>query len=157
VFVRGRMGSECTLCSLRAVYKGVADPLASELLDEYKVPTDIYRLQWSVCCRDHLSAEPQLAFQLRRLAHLCTMLLPDGRPCAVQLLQWLDALVHNWDAAEVPVNWACSVHVSIEAHFCDHDCCLCKHLRSDYLIDLCISYSVRSHGGRWQTVVRVAM
>jgi hypothetical protein len=83
-------------------------PWASELLDEDKFPADIYSFEvnYSEASAVHaqLSAESQLVFQLwRSMAHLCTMLLPDDRSCAVRFLQWLDALVRNWNTDEVPV------------------------------------------------------
>jgi serine/threonine protein kinase len=63
---------------------------------------------------------PELAFQLeklRRIAEHCTLPIPDDRPLAILVLQWLN---NDWDTAEVPE--VCSVPLLIESHIDDHDC-----------------------------------
>jgi hypothetical protein len=80
------------------------------------------------CSREHGLEEmqslretyPELAFQLEKLrliAEHCTLPIPDNRPRATQVLEWLNNDSHTAEVPEVR-----SVPLLIESRIDDHDC-----------------------------------
>jgi serine/threonine protein kinase len=131
----GDLGLSKELSSSRARSQGVGTSVfrapETDSIYGYKFPADVYSFGITImelllsskpCDRtcglqDMQSLGetcPELAFQLenlRRIAEHCTLRMPDDRPCATQVLQWLN---NDWHSAEVPE--IRSVPLLIESH-----------------------------------------
>jgi serine/threonine-protein kinase TNNI3K len=137
----GDLGLSKELSSSRARSQGVGTCVFMapevESIEGYKSSADVYSFGMTVTelllsckpgSRKHGLEEmqnlretrPELAFQLeklQRIAEYCTLPIPDDRPLATQVLQWL-----NNDRYTVEVPEARSAPLLIESHIDDHDC-----------------------------------